>query len=182
MKELRDYSGAFLPDATYDVFSKEVLLQLLTLCGDYLQRVDGLWYLAVKERLGNDEAFQCDRWVWERLQTWEIDRVTKLLKIEGHDVSSLLKWFQMSPWMRNYKCQVELKNKDRGIATFTHCPTLVALEREGTGREKTICLELEPDIMRLIAVFFNPNMKVKALKLPPRKNKEDIACQWAFEL
>jgi hypothetical protein len=33
-----------------------------------------------------------------------------------------------------------------------------------------------------IARFFNPKMKVTALKLPPRKSKDDVACQWEFKL
>ena len=182
MKKLRDYTGPFSPNTTYEDFSRDVLLRLLTLYAEYLQRVDGVWYLAVKDKLGDDVAFECDQWVWERLQTWELDKVTKLFKIEGNDVIALMKWFQVSPWMRICKGQLELKDRDHGVVTITHCPSLTALEKEGQGREQRICYELEPVFMKIIADFFNPKIEVNPLKLPPRKSNKKVACQWEFSL
>jgi hypothetical protein len=59
---------------------------------------------------------------------------------------------------------------------------LLALEREGQGREGLICQELEPKMMNTIAHYFNPNIEVTALQLPPRKGNSDICCQWEFKL
>jgi hypothetical protein len=30
--------------------------------------------------------------------------------------------------------------------------------------------------------WFNPRMKVTPTKLPPRKNKQDVACRWEFAI
>jgi hypothetical protein len=30
--------------------------------------------------------------------------------------------------------------------------------------------------------MFNPRMKTRPVKLPPRESKKDIACQWIFEV
>ncbi|MFC1970220.1 DUF6125 family protein [Chloroflexota bacterium] len=182
MKELIDYSGEFDPSIKYDDFSKGFLLKLLNAYSEYLLRVDGFWYLTVKERMSDEEAFTCDRKVWEKLQIYELETTCKLFKIQGNDVATMMKGMQMSPWMWIYKYDIELKSPNHGLLTITHCPTLLALEKEGQGREKNICQMLEPDLFKLIADFFNPKIEVQALKIPPRKSKDEICCQWDFSL
>jgi len=77
---------------------------------------------------------------------------------------------------------MELKSPNHGVFTVTHCPALLALEREGEGREERICQQLELELFIMQAKFFNPEMQVRALKVPPRKSKDDVPCQWEFKL
>ena len=75
---------------------------------------------------------------------------------------------------------VDIKNHDNAMFTITHCPTLEALEREGEGREKEICRIVEPVVLKCYASFFNLDIEVKGLKMPPRKSKDGDCCQWEF--
>ena len=59
---------------------------------------------------------------------------------------------------------------------------LEALEKEGGGRESQICRMVEPQVFKGYASFFNPRIETKPLKLPPRKRKDGICCQWEFKL
>ena len=182
MKELTDYSGEFNPHIEFKDFSRDFLLGLLNAYSGYILRVDGFWYLTVKDRNGDDEAFTCDMQVWERMQVYELEMTCKLFKIQGNDVATMMKAMQMSPWMWIYTYNIEFKGPNHSILTITHCPTLLALEREGQGREQRICQVLEPRMFRIAADFFNPKIEVRALKVPPRKIKDDICCQWDFSL
>ncbi|MDD5095093.1 MAG: DUF6125 family protein [Dehalococcoidia bacterium] len=182
MSEVSDYAGPFNPDTKYEDFSRDTLLKLLSLQSDYLQKADGLWYITVKNMVGDDVAFESDMWVWERANAWEFAQTTKLFKIEGHDVAALLKAMQVSPWLRAWKARYDLKNSNHGIMTIVHCPTLLGLEKEGQGREKRICHVWDRKCKQLQANFFDPKIKATALKLPPRKSKDDICCQWKFKL
>ncbi|MDD5094139.1 MAG: DUF6125 family protein [Dehalococcoidia bacterium] len=182
MSELEDYAGPFSPDVKYEDFSRDMLLELLSLQSDYMQKADGLWYVTVKNRVGDDVAFESDMWVWERAHVWELEQTTKLFKIGGHDVAALFKALQVSPWLRALKAQYDLKNSNYGIWTVLHCPTLIGLEKEGEGREKRICQKWDRKCKQLLADFFDPRIKATALKLPPRKSKDDICCQWEFKL
>jgi len=132
MKELTDYSGEFDPNIRYEDFSKNSLLELLNAYSDYIRKLDGFWYLMVKDRMGDDEAFACDTNVWEKMYAIEFEMTRKLFKIKGNDVAALMKAFQMSPWTRTYRHSMELQSPHYGILTVTHCPTLLALEREGS--------------------------------------------------
>jgi len=179
---LEDYSGAFDADFNHDKLSKETLLKLLTTYNEDMLRIDCFWYLTVMGKWGNDEAFDCDVKVWEKAQPWEMKRVSEVLNIRGDDVATLMKYFQVSPWMWIYTSTIDLKNAKHGMVTISHCPTLAALEKEGTGREKLICQQLEPKLMNIMAHFFNPKIEVTALKVPPRTSYDDCCCQWEFKL
>ena len=179
---LRDYSGNYLPEMRLERFSKGTLIELLRLYSRLYMALDGFWYLAVKERNGNEEALACDLWVWEKASKYELARVTKLMKIEGNDVAALARAFQVGPWFWNLEYDMEVKNKNHAVLTVSHCPTLVTLEKEGTGREDSICNLMEPKFFKDYASFFDSDIQVKCLKSPPRESKNDICCRWEFKL
>ncbi|MBM3133526.1 MAG: hypothetical protein FJZ95_10935 [Chloroflexi bacterium] len=182
MAELTDYSGSFEPEFDHRRFSKETLLKLLKTYNEYMLRVDGFWYLAVMNRWGNDAAFECDAKVWEKAQPYEMKTMSNLLNIRGDDVATVMKAIQVSPWMWIYDYAIDLKNRNHAIVTYNTCPTLLALEKEGTGREELICRNLEPKMMGVIAHYFNPAITVTPLKVPPRTDYRDVCCQWEFKL
>jgi len=182
MPEIVDYSGPFDPKFTHDKLNKETLLKLLKTYNEYMLRIDGFWYLTVMKKWGNDEAFDCDVKVWERAQLWEMKAISAVLNINGDDVATVFKYFQVSPWMHIYTSVMDLRDPNHGIITITHCPTLISLEKEGTGREKLICQELEPKLMGIQAHFFNPKIEAIGVKLPPRTSYSDCCCQWEYKL
>ena len=180
--ELADYSGEFDPQFAYDKFAKETLLKLLKTYSEYLLRIYGHWYLAVMNECGNDVAFNCDVKAWEQIQLWELQAISSALNIHGDDVVTVMKYQQANPWMWIYDYDIDIKDKDHAIVTYRTCPTLFSLEKEGTGREKLICQDMEPKMMSMIAHYFNPNIKVTGLKIPPRTSYRDICCQWEYRL
>jgi hypothetical protein len=177
-----DYHGDFDPTFSHDHLSKETLIKLLKTYGEYVLRVDGFWYLTVMNKWGNDEAFQCDVKVWEKALPWELRVVSEVLNIHGNNLATLMKYFQVAPWMWNLTFDIDQKSPNRSVVTITHCPTLISIEKEGTGREKPICQDLEPKMMAMMAHYFNPEIQVNAMKLPPRKDYDDCCCQWEFKL
>ena len=78
--------------------------------------------------------------------------------------------------------KTEMESPKRGLLTVTRCSILEALEREGQGREKEICSTVDAAVLRSYAAFFNPNIKVEPLFLPPRADREGICCKWEFTL
>ncbi len=183
MAQTADYSGPFDPHWSPELLTREALLRLVKAYSDYIYRIDASWYLTVKRRSGNDEAFACDRHVWEKkLQAYELKMVTGALNIRGDDVVAVMKYMQATPWASVGERQVDIEGPDHAILTIRACPTLAALEKEGTGREKLICQDLTTSLFTRIAHYFNPKMKVAGLKVPPRKSYGDCSCQWEFRL
>ncbi len=183
MAELSDYSGSFDPDWTPAELNREALLRLVKAYSEYIYRIDASWYVTVKNRSGNEEAFACDRHVWEKkLQAYELKMVTGALNIRGDDVVAVMKYMQATPWASVGERQIDIVDPGRAILTIRSCPTLAALEKEATGREKLICRDLTTSLFSKIAHFFNPRIRVSGLKVPPRTAYSDCSCQWEFKL
>ena len=180
MKKLNDYSGEFLPELEFADFSSDTLAELLSLYCKLYMALDGFWYLTTKERVGNEEALACDINTWERHAKYEMAKISKQLNIRGNDVVSVMKTIQITPWLRQTQFKIEVKNHNNAVLTVTYCPTLDALEREGEGRENEICNMVDRKLFQDYASFFNPNIKVESLRLPPRKSGDEICCQWQF--
>ncbi len=182
MKELEDYTGEFSPQIRLEDFSKGVLVDLIKMYTKLYMALDGFWYLTVQERQGNDEALTCDIKTWEKQGGYEMSKIAKQLNIKGNDVIALMKALQFSPWSIQQEYQMEIINSRKAILTITHCPTLLALEKEGKGRENEICNMVDPGLYKDWASYFNPNIEVRCLKSPPRQSNSDICCQWEFKL
>ncbi len=182
MEEQLDYSGRFEPEFSYDRFTKAMLLKLLKAYSEYMFRIDAYWYLTVMQKWGNEEAFDCDMKVWEKGIQYEQRVISNLMNIHGDDLATVMKAIQASPWMWTFECEVDLKNDNYAVLTFVTCPTLSAIEKEGTGRELLICREVEPLILNTTAHHYNPLIKVAPLKVPPRTDYNDCCCQWEFRL
>ena len=182
MAELTDYAADFDSHLRFQDFSRDVLVKLLGMYARIYQRLDGFWYMSVKERVSNEEAVACDLWVWKRQVRQEMKNLTRLLKIEVDGVVSAMKALQVSPWGFSHKFSAEFPDDNTAILTFTYCPALEALETEAEGREQTICGVVDLAVKREFAAFFGPGIKVTPLKLPPRESGEDICCQWEFRL
>ena len=182
MRKFRDYSGQLDPNIKLEDFSKDVLVKLIKMYGKLYLAVDGFWYLSVKEKFNNDIALACDFWVWRKQCKNEMGKITKLLNIQGKDVVSFFKAFQFSPWIWNMEYKMEVKNSNLGLLTVIQCSTLEALEKEGQGREKTFCKEVEPIMFKMYVDCFNPKIEVNYLSVPPRRNKGKVACRWQFKM
>jgi len=127
MTEPSDYAGPFNPDFSHEKYNKETLVRLLKTYGEYIFRIDALWYLAVMDKWGNDQAFACDIKVWEKALVYELKAVSEAHNIHGDDVATVMKFFQCSPWMWNYDYTIDLKNDDYAILTLHTCPLLLSL-------------------------------------------------------
>jgi hypothetical protein len=182
LHKLDDYSGDFNPDLKPSDFSHAALEKLIRTYAQLYKALDGFWYLKVMDRSGNDEALTCDIAVWEKLGLYEMEKISRAFNITGKDVKSVMKAFQLTPWAWNIRSEFEVLSDNHVIWKVNHCPTVNALEREGTGRENDICNNVEVRLNQLYASFFNPDIKVTCLKTPPRTGKDDYYCRWEFKL
>jgi hypothetical protein len=184
MKDLPDYSGEFNPNLKLQDFSKEALIKLLVAAGKLYTGVDPLWVAAMRQRFGDRVAFDYDKEIWQAGTLNEVHRTAKALNIKGNDVASVFKFLQFSPGFGVlFDIDWDLKDSHYGIMTVTRCNGVVWWERNKDHElQKFTCEEIEVPMFQRIAEYFNPDMKATALKLPPRKGADDIACQWEFKI
>jgi len=194
MTELRDYSGEFRNDLTLVDFSKETLIKLLVSASKAYLGIDGVWTNLMRQKFGDRAAFDYDKEVWfSQALALDIRRTVEPLNIMGDDIATVFKYLQFSPGFSviyvgpppkfEPYVQFELKNKNYGTMTVTRCNSLEYFERhQDTELQKLACEEIDLPAFQWLANQFNAKIKVSPLKLPPRKSKHEIACQWEFKM
>ncbi len=186
MKELNDYSGEFNPNLRLEEFSKEALIKMWLAASKMYIGIEGLWRAAVEERFGSEVAEQVSHDVWFARGGCKMEATipSRAMGIRGHDVASFFKHLQVDPGTAGIMdIELDLKNSNSGILTVRQCKALQHFERHNmTDVQKHVCEELDGEGFEVGAQQFNPNIKARALRLPPRDKPTDIACQWEFKL
>jgi hypothetical protein len=184
MQELNDYSGEFNQDLKLTDFSKEALIQLVRAAAKCYGAQTAFWYAAAKELYGKETADKLQEHVWLKggASETELRNVCTALKISGHDIANYFKFLQMTPIDATMMdLDFELKDANHGTLTVTRCYSLLLWERTGeTELQKNICEVVDGHGFQLGGTWFNPRMKVRPVKLPPRQNRNDICCKWEF--
>ncbi|MFC1944106.1 DUF6125 family protein [Chloroflexota bacterium] len=187
MTELYDYSGEFKPDVKLQDFSKDALVKLIIAASHEYIGIDGLWLNTIRRRYGEEVAMDCSREVWDTGWLHEVRRGLEAMNISGNDIAAVFKYYQIDPGfgaMFDIKC--ELPSPDLGYVTVERCWVLDKLERLETNemmqKIKLACEELDVPLFQRVASYFNPAIKVKPLKLPPRGSADEVACRWEYRM
>jgi len=166
----------------FEDLPRGTLVKLLKLYSNLLWSVDGFWYLGLKDRVGNEEALAYNNWLWERtIKKYLVNDIKEILQIEGTSLADYVRLLQARPMYFIFEEEIERQNDNEFVITVARCPVLEALEREGEGRDAIHCRAACTVMREKHAAFFNPNIQVRSLKLPPRKSRDEICCQWEYK-
>ena len=189
MKELSDYSGEYSPDLKLEDFSKSALIRRLKSYQVAFVGFMGMWNTINRERMSSEEAFKLDGDVYEKwVSKFSLPLVSQAMNIQGDKVVTMLKYFQVAPDGAReglYEFNYDIKKDNHVVLTFTSCPSLFYFERKGNEKDiNGLCGPggVEERAFIELCKYFNPDMKCRALKLPPRKSKDDTCCQWEFKV
>ena len=177
-----DKRPASAADSKLEGLSREELIDLVKLSSRMILALDGFWYLSVKELAGNDKALDRDNWVWDKVMKFYVDELARLLGVEGRDVADYMKVMGPRPEGLVLEEEVKILNRKDAIRSVTYCPTIVAMEKEKEGRDAVHCSATCSEMRKKHSKLFNPAIKVTCLKIPPRKNKDDIFCQFEYRI
>ena len=187
MKELADYSGPFRPDLKLTDFSKEALIKLIKFGGIIYGAVERCWYEAVAKRYGEGVADECRHEAWFRkggAGDVENSQAQMLMNYKGDDIGTALKINQLLPAMAtNMDLRFEKKGENHYVMSCYQCivPESAAAHGKPEAGQK-ICEDLEAFGFQWSAKKYNPKIKVKALKFPPRKSKDEPHCVWEYTM
>jgi len=183
MMEMDDYSSTFKPDLTFNDFSKEFLLRLMTIWQFAWFHMSGAWYDAIRARFGLDAANDCCLEAYTTVTERVHPRYPKMANYQPTSVREAMKGLQLGPDNSAgglFPCEYEFKSDNHVIMTVMQCRTLLSYEREAPEMIYPSCHLMEKAMLEKHLI--NPEIKVTPLKLPPRNSSEEIACQWEFRL
>ena len=179
--EMSDYSGPFIPNLRFDDLSKEFLLKVIRSWQYSWLQLEGGWMEEVEKRFGVHVAMGCDLQMWLRCAERCNTRYVKIANIPMKNAVDCLKALQLpldNTMGAVYPTKQEIKNENHAIVTVVRCPSVEWWEKNAPERIVPMCHIVEPPLIDRYKV--NLDVQLFALKLPPRKNPDDIACQWEY--
>ncbi len=158
--------------------SKEELIDVLFMHIRDIFACDGLYFLGIEKKFGNEAAVKIDEEVWESMARIEAHRLKKTMSVAGEDIPSFIQALRSSCWsldteekeievegersvIRNRKCRVQNRRASKGLSEFP-------------------CKGVRFGWMKEFAKQFNPKIKVKCVVCPPDKHPDDLWCEWEF--
>ena len=159
--------------------SKEELIGLIEEYAKLYTTLDGLWFVLVEKNFGHDVATTLDVEVWESLAPVESKRITSARKITKGGIEAIIEAFEFRPTFLTKEYKV-IKRQNRAIIQVTRCRSLHAMERD--KREDTSCIRVLKNVYPKFAKGVDSGVKFRVLKTPPRKDGDDICCEWEIEI
>lgn len=184
MSELNNYSGEFNPDFKFEDLTREALLRLVKEYSRLYLILQGSWHSTLRERIGDRANIDLDCYQWMMSAPANAHWLSRAMNIKAENVASYFKALQLDPAfpLALFDVEYELVNPDHGFFTCKRCTALDAYEAEGTGHEIVMCHEEETATFAYAALYHHPEMVVRPVKLPPRKNRYEIACKWECKI
>lgn len=161
--------------------SKEELLEFVTDAAKRWLAHDGLWFQAIENKHGMEEAIEMDRLAWEKFTVNEANRIIKQLNLEPNGGLQALKQalkFRLYALIneqeiieedentivfRMNRCRVQEARKRKGLPDFPCKPVGIV---EYTGFAQTI----------------DPRIKTEIVTCPPDAHPDEYYCAWRFKI
>lgn len=183
MPELDDYSGPFNPELSFNDFSKEFLLKLIHVWQWGWLQLDAAFFDETLKRSDHKTAYECDLEMWLACAERCNKRYVKIAKIPMTNVIDCLKALQLpldNTMGSVYPVEYDIKNEYHAVVTVKKCPSLEWCEKNDPDRIVPMCQLNEPQIIDKYKV--SQDVKLTALKLPPRQGPDDVACAWEYKM
>lgn len=142
------------------------------------------WFTGVRKRYGEQAAEDLEKDVWIDRGAAEYDlRIgQEAMGVTGDDVEALLRSFQFAPGeVGILDVEIELHDASHGTLTHHACPALDRFEHFDDVRLRHCC-DICLAAMPISGEMLNRKIECKPLKLPPRRDANDIACKWEYRL
>ena len=181
------YTGLFSPRPEAAELTKPELVTWYLGSHEYLLQCIEAWATQVTVRYGLDTMFDIQYTLWGDTVLPTVKLIKEqYLGITGTGVEDWMKDLQLDTTAapgKAFDVTFEMPEPDVGIMTFNRC---VAVDQwEAMGRPDILeknCHSTCPKSMIVTTKFYNPNMKVDILAIPPRKHEGDVCCKWRFSM
>lgn len=161
-------------------FSKDELIQLITLYSKNWLAMDGVWFQSIEQKLGMEEAMAHDAEAWRRFTVIEASRIKAFLNLpefaglEGLQKALALRFYaniNEDSYMltahkliyRNVDCRVQTARTRKGMPLHP-CRSVGIIEYSG------------------FAKVIDPRIACRCISCYPEVTDESCCCAWEFTL
>jgi len=165
----------------YQDLSREELLSLLE---DFAKRWlahDGLWFQAVEQAFGMEQAMEMDKQAWEKFTVIEARRAMNFLGIEsGGGLEALEKALNIRLYRLVNRQTIIREGENRLILKMINCRVQEARRRKDLSPFP--CKPVGEVEYSGFARTVDPRIETRCLGCPPDELSGDYWCAWEFSL
>src|SRR5262249_15115820 len=124
-------------------------------------------------------------WEWKGASPNYTRRMKRLLRIEGDDVTAIVKALQLDVGFPHEYMDVRFELQPDGSAEFQllHCGALLDVEPRGEGAVVMMCHRIEDPTFDATAVATNPRARMRPIHRPPRTPQDrQPHCHWTIRI
>lgn len=184
MEELRRYavSSEMAGDEGVKLLSglsKEELIKIIIDDAKNWLAHDGLWFQAVEDVHGMDEAISADRAAWEKFTVIEAKRIMERLGMKpGGGIPALVECLKHRLYARLNLQDVLEQSDSRVVFRMVDCRVQSARRRKGLADFpcKTVGIVEYAEFARTI----DPRIKTRCIACPPDAHPDHYWCAWEF--
>ncbi len=134
---------------------------------------------------GGKEIEPLSIWEWKGASPNYTRRMKRLMKIEGDDVTAIVKALQLDVGFPHEYMDVRFELRPDGSAEFRllHCGALMDVEPRGEGAVVMMCHRIEDPTFDATAVATNPRARMRPIHRPPRAPADRHPhCHWTIQI
>lgn len=165
--------------------SREELARLGRECMLFGHLYDRALMPQVAIRLGGHEIEPLSIWEWKGASPNYTRRMKRLMRIEGDDVTAIVKALQLDVGFPHEYMDVRFRIDDAGYAEFwlNHCGALLDVEPRGERGVVMMCHRIEDPTFDATAVATNPRARMRPIHRPPRTPAgRHPHCHWTIRI
>ena len=137
-------------------------------------------------RLGGGKQIEpLSIWEWKGASPNYTRRMKRLMKIEGDDVTAIVKALQLDVGFPHEYMDVRFELQPDGSAEFwlNHCGALMDVEKRGERAVVMMCHRIEDPTFDATAVATNPRARMRPIHRPPRTPADRHPhCHWTIKI
>jgi hypothetical protein len=166
-------------NADFRNLSKEVLLGLLEDASLNWLAHDGLWFQAVEEKFGIDNASSCNQKAIARYSQIEAKRIMKRLQLPNDGgIPTLMRALKFRMYHLINKQEFLEVSENRCVFRMVSCR--VQDTRRKKGLPDYPCKPVGIEEYGHFAKTIDGRIRTRCIGCPPDKNSEDYWCSWEF--
>jgi len=169
-----------LPTALFDL-DPEKLAELARALGVNWLANDGVWFQAVEQAFGMDDAKRTNDTCWSRFSPYEAARIKALLDMPEHGGLDALKTALGHRLYARINKQ-RIAEEDERSFVFRMCECRVQAARKRKGLPDYPCKSGGLVEYRSFARAVDPRIRVECLACPPDEHPEAWYCAWRFSV
>lgn len=145
--------------------------------------VDGLYFLGIEKREGNEAAVEIDTEVWQIMGAIEMKRLLEVFEVDDNrPFDKFVTIMKSTAWWLDLEDKSLEYYPDESKLILSNHKCRVQNNRMGKGLPEFPCKSVRLGFLESFARTYNDRISATCKTCPPDEHGDDLWCQWEFRM